>query len=707
MTAFFPILLDSSKKLVDLVVDKTNGLGRLTDATAAEVNDELNGSYTATIKYPITGLHYSDIKNGGMVKMKANELSDPQIFIIKSISKPINGIVTISLNHVSYYLSKTSVAPLKTTGANASLQGIHDNMIGCEDFTFVTDLTNATSSFENKIPQSARALFGGQEGSFLDVFGGEFEWDNLTVFIHKKRGSDNGVTIRYGKNLTDLTQDESVENIYTDLVPYVVDPTNNEVIYGDTQHIIDGRKRILNVDLSDVFGMQNGTIPDVISINDAAKKYIQSNKLDSPKVSIKISFIPLWQTEEYKDIAPLERVSLGDTVHVFFSALGVNATARVISYTWDCLKGRYSKMELGDAKSKLSETIVDLGKNTEKEIDLQKDFFQQALKHATEMLTGAYGGHVVLSKNADGKPNEIFIMDTDDVATAKKVLRMNMNGIGGSTSGVNGPFNAAMLIDGSIVADRITTGTLQGIRIEGNEIVGGSISGTTITGGSISGGTITGGTISGTQISGSVLQFGSSETVTLQSNGNDGAIMAGTGSITMRSVQDMLLQNTNNSGSESNHIKMSNANGNSTFEIYNRSPAYIDANNTLTGEATNSGASMSIFSQYGDGNAMIKANVTTTQADIIIVANGHSSGGALNATYSSIHLYNDSSNTGNNKIEMSSRKFFLYSVEGISLCAGNTFTTVGAYHLDVQEDGNVVLYNPHGTAIWQTGTAGM
>lgn len=481
MTAYFPVLLDSQKNLADLVGDKTNGLGRLTDATSVEVSEELNGSYTATIKYPITGLHYSDIKNGGMVRMQANEISDLQIFVIKSISKPINGIVTISLNHVSYYLSKTSVAPMKATGASAALQAIHDNMMGCEEFAFETDLTNTTSIFENKIPQSARALFGGQEGSFLDVFGGEFEWNNLTVFIHKKRGSDNGVAIRYGKNLTDITQDESVENIYTDLVPYVVDPTNNEVIYGDTQHIFDGRKRVINVDLSDVFGMQDGTIPDVISINDAAKKYIQNNNLDSPKVSINISFIPLWQTEEYKDIAPLERVSLGDTVHVFFSALGVNATARVISYTWDCLKGRYSKMELGDEKSKLSETIVGLGKNTEKEIDLQKDFFRQALKHATEMLTGAYGGHVVIGKNSQGEPNEIFIMDTDDVATALKVLRMNLNGIGGSKSGVNGPFNLAILTDGSIVADQITTGTLKGITIEGNDIVGGTIEGAEIT----------------------------------------------------------------------------------------------------------------------------------------------------------------------------------------------------------------------------------
>ena len=154
-----PRLLDTSKTLSQLVSDESQGLGVLMDVTSCKVTEERNGAYTAEMDVSVDDPHFSDIVLNGVVALITKPRGTEQMFRIRKISKPMKGIVTVYLNHVTYDLAKTSVTPFTATGAALALSGIKSHMTGGSAFSFSTNLTNTTSAFKNEIPQSARALF--------------------------------------------------------------------------------------------------------------------------------------------------------------------------------------------------------------------------------------------------------------------------------------------------------------------------------------------------------------------------------------------------------------------------------------------------------------------------------------------------------------------------------------------------------------------
>lgn len=595
--------MDNKKTLEVLANDKTNGLGRLNDCIELLVTEHLNGQYTATMKYPVSGIHFNEIELQGIIKLSANQFDEPQLFRIVNVSKPLNGIVEYELNHITYDLSYTSVAPFTSDYVRPTLVALWDNMTGGKSFSISTDINDSehrTHKFKNEKPQSCRALFGGQEGSLIDIFGGEYHYDNLKVELLAKRGADHGVKIKYGKNLTDITQDETNENVYTHVIPYAQDSNKNTII-GDTItlfNVAESKMRILNLDLSDKFQGENGeeTNITVKDVNREAHYYVERNNLTEPRVSLDVSFLDLSQTVEYANIAPLETVSLGDTVYVDYPTLGVSAKARVIEYEWDSLRERYNSVEIGDAKARLSTTIAEIDSKSDSYYsDLfdqaanNKTFLQSAIEHASELLKGAYGGHIVIGTNADGQPNEIYAMDTDDVSTANKVLRINMNGIGGSTTGINGTYNVAILTEGTINADAITTGTLRaglikaGVlsdaygknywNMETGEI---SISSYAKKGEirsqfaleddsiTISSGLIT---FKANTVD---FEFGSSKTLKMTSNPDgSGVLFDGTGQFVVHSVDGLFLTNKHDSKTE-NFISLVRTSAKSSAEMYNK-----------------------------------------------------------------------------------------------------------------------------------------
>ena len=625
-----PILMDNKKTLEVLVNDKTNGLGRLNDCVELLVTEHLNGQYTATMKYPVSGIHFNEIELQGIIKLSANQFDEPQLFRIVNVSKPLNGIVEYELNHITYDLSYTSVAPFTSDYVRPTLVALWDNMTGGKSFSISTDIndsTHRTHKFKNEKPQSCRALFGGQEGSLIDIFGGEYHYDNLKVELLTKRGADHGVKIKYGKNLTDITQDETNENVYTHVIPYAQDSNKNTII-GDTItlfNVAESKMRILNLDLSDKFQGENGeeTKITVKDVNREAHYYVERNNLTEPRVSLDVSFLDLSQTVEYANIAPLETVSLGDTVYVDYPTLGVSAKARVIEYEWDSLRERYNSVEIGDAKARLSTTIAEIDSKSDSYYsDLfdqaanNKTFLQSAIEHASELLKGAYGGHIVIGTNADGQPNEIYAMDTDDVSTAKKVLRINMNGIGGSTTGINGTYNVAILTEGTINADAITTGTLRaglikaGVlsdpsgknywNMETGEI---SISSYAKKGEirsqfaleddsiTISSGLIT------FKANTVAFEFGTSSTMSLKSNpSGNGVMFDGEGEFYAKSTNGLYLQNKYNS-KEENHLALYRSNETSSAEMYNRFDNTLS--NAVDMEASKSLNQLSIQNYFG------------------------------------------------------------------------------------------------------------
>lgn len=440
------------------------GLGMLPDCITCQVTEERNGPYELEMQYPVDGAHYGEIITDSLIKAKPNETAELQLFRVYHISKPINGVVTINAEHISYRLSHVPVSPFSAGSCVGALAGLVSNSAVEHPFSVWTDISS-TAYFKVPFPASFRSLLAGSEGSVLDIYGGEFEWDNYTIKLHAHRGRDNGVTILYGKNLIDVKQEESISDVVTGIYPYWADSDGNMADLPEKTIVVESGyayPRVVPVDFSQDFDTQ----PTTEQLRAAADEYMKNPSIGKPSVNITVDFVQLWQTAGYEDIAGLERVALCDTVSVRFSRLGVDAKAKVIKTVYDCLANRYSKIELGDAKATIADTIVRQQAEIEKAQDTS--FLEQAISAATAAITGASGGYVVL--NPSEHPQEILIMDTPDINTAVNVWRWNSGGLGHSGTGYNGSYSTAMTRYGEIVADKVTAGTLNGSIIRAGRI---------------------------------------------------------------------------------------------------------------------------------------------------------------------------------------------------------------------------------------------
>lgn len=440
----------------------TNGLGRLSDAISCKVEEERNGKYELEMVYPVDGIHYQDLAISGLILAKPADGKDPQPFRIYKITRPMGGKVTVYAEHLSYQLSMIPVVPFTAPSCLAALQGLKLNAAEACPFDFYTDKTIGTQ-WTVQQPASIRELLGGTDGSILETYRGEFEFDGYDVHLWTSRGTDAGVVIRYGKNLTNLEQEENIENTYTGIMPYWQkedeDGTVTTVLLPERVLHSDRAanfpyQRTIPVDFSGEFEEQ----PTEQELRDAGEDYILANNIGIPSVNVKVDFIALWQTEEYRDLAALERVNLCDTVTVSFDKLGVDVTAKVIKTNFDVLTERYNEIEVGDAKGTLGGTISEIGREEAEETARTVTAeYTTAIGQAADLLTGGLGGHVVINRNADGQPNEILIMDTDNTATATNVIRFNEAGIGFSQSGYSGPFTGFIGIGGTIDFAQIRT----------------------------------------------------------------------------------------------------------------------------------------------------------------------------------------------------------------------------------------------------------
>lgn len=452
--------------MIPILFDKTessftsNGIGRLADAVSCVIEEERNGIFELTMTYPMTGLHYADLEEERIIFAQPRPGASNQAFSIYKISKPLNGIVTVYARHISYQLAKLIVMPFTAGSCAAALAGLLDHSVGINPFTFYTD-KSVTANFKVSVPSTIRSVLGGTAGSILDTFGtGEYEWDMYLVKFLSHRGQDNGVTIRYGKNLTDLKSDTSTGNVYTAIAPYyesenTVVTLPEGIIYGE--HVYDYTNIMaIPVDLTDQFP---NAAPTVEQLRSAGTAYLNRSTNWKIAENITVNFVNLADTEEYKNVSVLQRVNLCDTVTIIHPDLGIEAQAKVVKVEYDVLNNRYNSLELGDPHTNLSTAIIEASGILEEIPD--KTAMQKALEHATQLISGGLGGYVVLKPNADGQPEEILIMNTPDITTAVNVIRMNRNGIAFSTNGYDPEeFVTAWTIEGGFVADFITAGTL-------------------------------------------------------------------------------------------------------------------------------------------------------------------------------------------------------------------------------------------------------
>lgn len=444
----------------------TFGIGALTDTISCEVTEERNGLFECLLKYPITGQHYGRIAKECIIKAKPNDTAKPQAFRIYRITKPLNGIVSIYGQHISYDLANVPVMPFTTESRSPQLI-LSQLLSGDSRFTGWTDYSEA-KPFSVAQPKSVRACLGGTEGSMLSKWHGEFEWDNFTVKFHTHRGQKTGVAIEYGKNLTALEQDEDNSGVYTQLLPYAVftaEGTERETVVTlpeETLPIVSAemvREKTLIMDFTDRF--DSGTAITEEMLRAAANDYIRDNPLGMTVPTVKVSFEPLWKQPEYA--ALLERVSLCDIVTIRHSALGVSVSAMVVQTVYDCLAERYLGLTLGSEKSSMITTINQVQSSVEKvqtTVGRFPKLLQTAIGNATSLITGQSGGYVVLHGDENGQPYELLILDAPSIEEAVNVWRWNVGGLGFSHNGYNGPYETAITADGQIVADFITSGSL-------------------------------------------------------------------------------------------------------------------------------------------------------------------------------------------------------------------------------------------------------
>jgi len=443
-------------------------IGWLAEASDCQCTEERNGVFELEFQYPMLGRYAAELVIDRYVKAKPNANGKNQFFHIRKVSKPINGMFTVSCEHISYALSGYPVPTVSASGnAQVAINAIltaAKNQLG-KDTGFsvaTTDITLSSSIALTNV--SARAALGGVSGSVLDVYGGEYEFDNHTIKLHKARGKDRGVRIAYGRNMMELKCDIDMDSAYTGIYGYVKNDNVDLHSYKAVTNSSGINAKTLIRDFSSDFSGGDSEITQS-GLDSAVAAYAAANDINSPTVSMTVSFVDLSQSPEYASFSALESVSLCDTVQIYHKDLNINIKAKVIKTVYDVLRERYTSIDLGSPRANFADVIkqtVNEAKDLRGQLVSAKSdltaAYEKAIADATAAITGNSGGYVRL--NPPQNPQEILIMDTPDISTAKNIWRFNLSGFGHSSGGYSGPYRTAVTQDGHIVADFIDTGIL-------------------------------------------------------------------------------------------------------------------------------------------------------------------------------------------------------------------------------------------------------
>lgn len=348
----YPILYSTTETKFD-----HNGIGILSACVSCEVTEEANGIFELAMQYPFDGIHCEKIENRSIIKANVDRFRNPQLFRVYSIGKPMAGIVNVLAEHISYGLSGIPVKPFSAPNVSTALKMLKQNAVTDCQFDFWTD-KNTSGNFVVPVPSSIRSNLGGSVGSILDVYGGEYEFDNFTVKLHAHRGEDRGFSVRYGKNLVDIHQEQNCSSVATGVYPYWAS-LDGSILVELPEKIVKAHgtydfERIITVDFSADFETQ----PTVEQLRSRTQSYIKSNNIGVPDVSFTLSFAQLSKSKEYEHLALLERVGLFDTIRVEFPALNISTSAKVVSIVYDVIFDRIISVTLGSIRTSIADTVA-------------------------------------------------------------------------------------------------------------------------------------------------------------------------------------------------------------------------------------------------------------------------------------------------------------------------------------------------------------
>lgn len=377
----------------------SNGLGRLRDCISCVVTEERNGIYECDFEYPIDGVNYDRIQCGRIIAVEHDETGDVQPFDIVGYSRPINGVVTFHAVHISYRQTALTVS-----GTNINSLADAFTLLGnaqpYNPFVYWTDKDSiGYMASGDGVPHSVRSILGGMEGSILDAYGGEYEWDTWTVKLWQSRGTLKNFTIRYGVNLTDYQEDIDYTDTYTSVIPYWVgqDEDGNDIIVtGDMQSTsypsFNGSGRCIPLDVSDKFDSESG-VPTKADVEAQGMAHINANQPYLPSQNIKVDFVRISDTPEYAQFKTLQTCKLCDSVNVMFSRYGVESTFKIVKTEWDVLQERYLTMELGTLSVSLAEALGISPDSSDKLKSSVRpsNYFVVETHDCGSITTGAYG----------------------------------------------------------------------------------------------------------------------------------------------------------------------------------------------------------------------------------------------------------------------------------------------------------------------------
>ena len=349
-----PILYES-----DEIVFASNGVGRLRDCISCEVTEERNGVFELDFSYPIDGANFDKIQCGRVVAVRHDDSNDVQPFDIVSYSKPIDGIVSFHCVHISYRM-RGLVASGKNINSLADAFTLLGTSTPSNPFTYESDFSSVGyMAAADGTPRSVRSLLGGTEGSILDTYGGEYEFDKFRVILHQQRGQDRDFTIRYGVNLLDYKEDTDFSETYNSAIPYWTgsDGVKDIIVIGNkatsTAPTYSGREICAALNLTDKFE----TKPTKTQLQNMALSMLNSRQTTLPKQNITVDFVRLQDLGEYESLKSLLQCNLCDTIEVIFPRYDMRGRFKIVKTVFDVLRGKYEKLELGALSTTLAEAL--------------------------------------------------------------------------------------------------------------------------------------------------------------------------------------------------------------------------------------------------------------------------------------------------------------------------------------------------------------
>ena len=346
-----PILYDSNETEFTL-----NGLGRLRDAISVKVTEERNSIYELEFEYPVTGLHYSEIIPGRIIAVEHDETGEIEPFDIYSVSKPINGIATFNAFHMSYRQKGIVAVGANIVGLSQAFMMLKDSTKTTNPFSYDTDfVSDASLPLADGLPHTVRDFLGGVEGSILDTYGGEYEFNKFQVHLWRARGETRDFTIRYGVNLMDYTDELDYSDTYTSVVPYY--SKDETIVIGDAITAdgspYNGRVTCVPLDLTDKFE----EAPAKAALEIQALNTLLETQPYLPSRNIKVDFIRLQDSDEYHQFSNLQKCRLCDSIRVLFPMYNMDGYFKIVKVVWDVLNERYTEMELGNLSLTLADAL--------------------------------------------------------------------------------------------------------------------------------------------------------------------------------------------------------------------------------------------------------------------------------------------------------------------------------------------------------------